>query len=353
MAEKYSHPDGGYGIDGAGFVIDKANQLGNFIGQHLKNQATQHFATGEQKANARRQQEQDRTEPNSTTLRGQQNTSPLGLAGSEMPTDPASKKIQQGIFDRAFANYRANRGTTATGTEPLVTPAARARDSEVQRMAQQYGGNDMRLALMEKAPGETPEDLVKFYQAQRSAGQDETIKQEMVQYFAQQDAFANSQFGGEKAAQMFVDQNPDVAFREFNKNVPLEVLSRGDEQSLRTSPSTESFGDGEGGMDMSIDMNKAAVMRTYNQDNAYQVHKDATPTQSLKTDLTGLADQPDVNAEKPPLMASPFAAANKQTFDLLGIESTFGEDALGEDQFMRLKQRLESIKGNKGFSYDR
>ena len=353
MAEKYSHPDGGYGIDGAGFVIDKANQLGNFIGQHLKNQATQHFATGEQKANARRQQEQDRTEPNSTTLRGQQNTSPLGLAGSEMPTDPASKKIQQGIFDRAFANYRANRGTTATGTEPLVTPAARARDSEVQRMAQQYGGNDMRLALMEKAPGETPEDLVKFYQAQRSAGQDETIKQEMVQYFAQQDAFANSQFGGEKAAQMFVDQNPDVAFREFNKNVPLEVLSRGDEQSLRTSPSTESFGDGEGGMDMSIDMNKAAVMRAYNQDNAYQVHKDATPTQSLKTDLTGLADQPDVNAEKPPLMASPFAAANKQTFDLLGIESTFGEDALGEDQFMRLKQRLESIKGNKGFPYDR
>ena len=106
-------------------------------------------------------------------------------------------------------------------------------------------------------------------------------------------------------------------------------------------------------MDMSIDMNKAAVMRTLNQDNAYQVHKDATPTQSLKTDLTGLADQPDVNAEKPRLMASPFATANKQTFDLLGIESTFGEDALGEDQFMRLKQRLESIKGNKGFSYDR
>tara|TARA_Y100000592_G_scaffold57758_1_gene90390 strand:+ start:417 stop:1232 length:816 start_codon:yes stop_codon:yes gene_type:complete len=271
-----------------------------------------------------------------------------------MPTDPASQKIQQGIFDKAFANYRANRGTTDTGTEPLVTPAERARDSEVQRMAQQYGGNDMRLALMEKAPGETPEDLVKFYQAQRSAGQDETMKQEMVQYFAQQDAFANSQFGGEKAAQMFVDQNPDVAFREFNKNVPLEVLSRGDEQSLRTSPSTESFGDGEGGMDMSIDMNKAAVMRTYNQDNAYQVHKDATPTQSLKTDLTGLADQPDVNAEKPRMMSSPFADANKQVFDLLGIESTYGRDVLGEEQLMRLRQRLESIKGtNKGFSYDR
>lgn len=105
---------------------------------------------------------------------------------------------------------------------------------------------------------------------------------------------------------------------------------------------------------MSIDMNKAAVMRTYNQDNAYQVHKDATPTQSLKTDLTGLADQPDVDAEKPRMMASPFADANKQAFDLLGIESTYGKDVLGEEQLMRLRQRLESIKGtNKGFSYDR
>ena len=327
------------------------------------------FQTPEQRRNAEQSVQADAPMNQSTTLRGQQETAPLSLLGIGgkpltnsqgraerplMPTDPASQKIQQGIFDKAFANFRANRGTTATGTEPQVTPAERARDSEVQRMAQQYGGNDMRLALMEKAPGETPEDLVKFYQAQRSAGQDETMKQEMVQYFAQQDAFANSQFGGEKAAQMFVDQNPDVAFREFNKNVPLEVLSRGDEQSLRTSPSTESFGDGEGGMDMSIDMNKAAVMRTYNQNNAYQVHKDATPTQSLKTDLTGLADQPDVNAEKPRMMSSPFADANKQVFDLLGIESTYGRDVLGEEQLMRLRQRLESIKGtNKGFSYDR
>ena len=334
------------------------------------------FQTAEQRRNAQQLAQADAPMAQSTTLRGQQNTSPLGMpqdVGSKvmqtaitrsamglkgpaakdksaMPQDVASKAMQQAIFDNAFGAYR--RGDPLTPV-PQVTPAERARESEVQRMAQQYGGNDMRLALMEKAPGETPEDLVKFYQAQRSAGQDETMKQEMVNYFSQQEAFANSQFGGEKAAQMFVDQNPDIAFREFNKNVPLEVISKGDEQSLRTSPSTESFGDGEGGMDMSIDMNKAAVMRTYNQDNAYQVHKDATPTQSLKTDFTGLADQPDVNAEKPRLMASPFAAANKQTFDLLGIESTFGEDALGEDQFMRLKQRLESIKGNKGFSYDR
>ena len=356
MAEKYSHPDGGYGFDGAGFATEKASQLGNFLSQHLKSQATQHFATGEQKANARRQQEQDRSGANNTTLRGQQDTSPLSMlgisgqpltrsrGGSNLPAD--YKQTEQ------RAGAKADEFRSGAGFTPMVSPAERARDSEVQRMAQQYGGNDMRLALMEKAPGETPEDLVKFYQAQRSAGQDETMKQEMVQYFAQQDAFANSQFGGEKAAQMFVDQNPDVAFREFNKNVPLEVLSRGDEQSLRTSPSTESFGDGEGGMDMSIDMNKAAVMRTYNQDNAYQVHKDATPTQSLKTDLTGLADQPDVDAEKPRMMASPFADANKQAFDLLGIESTYGKDVLGEEHLMRLRQRLESIKGNKGFSYN-
>ena len=362
MARKYSHPDGGYGFDGAGFAMDKASQLGNFLSQHLKNQATQHFATGEQKAAAKKAQELDRSGMNGNTLRGiQAGTEALTMMGAKPEFvefvergrraryDERMKRTQGDILERAGITPSEPSGFT-----PMVTPAERARDSAAQEMAQQYGGNDMRLALMEKAPGETPEDLVKFYQAQRSAGQDETMKQEMVQYFAQQDAFANSQFGGEKAAQMFVDQNPDVAFREFNKNVPLEVLSRGDEQSLRTSPSTESFGDGEGGMDMSIDMNKAAVMRTYNQDNAYQVHKDATPTQSLKTDLTGLADQPDVNAEKPRMMASPFADANKQVFDLLGIESTYGKDILGEEQLMRLRQRLESIKGtNKGFSYDR
>ena len=340
------------------------------------------FQNSEQRRNAEQSVQADAPMNQSTTLRGQQNTSPLG-----MPQDVGSKVMQtaitrsamglnkspakadtsgQAVFDQQFGAFRKEQQlkrmmdrldvpyTPLQRPVEQVTPAVRARESEIQRMAQQYGGNDMRLALMEKAPGETPEDLVKFYQAQRSAGQDETMKQEMVQYFAQQDAFANSQFGGEKAAQMFVDQNPDIAFREFNKNVPLEVISKGDEQSLRTSPSTESFGDGEGGMDMSIDMNKAAVMRTYNQDNAYQVHKDATPTQSLKTDLTGLADQPDVNAEKPRMMSSPFADANKQVFDLLGIESTYGRDVLGEEQLMRLRQRLESIKGtNKGFSYDR
>lgn len=345
------------------------------------------FQTPEQRRNAEQSVQADAPQNQSGNLRGQQNTAPLYMGESleayrNVPTkeryrpDPKARGLQ-GAFDfvdyqltgkqprRGPANLpadykateqgagrKANEFRPGAGFTPMVTPAEQARQSEVQRMAQQYGGNDMRLALMEKAPGETPEDLVKFYQAQRSAGQDETMKQEMVQYFAQQDAFANSQFGGEKAAQMFVDQNPDVAFREFNKNVPLEVLSRGDEQSLRTSPSTESFGDGEGGMDMSIDMNKAAVMRTYNQDNAYQVHKDATPTQSLKTDLTGLADQPDVDAEKPRMMASPFADANKQAFDLLGIESTYGKDVLGEEHLMRLRQRLESIKGNKGFSYN-
>ena len=156
------------------------------------------FQSQEQRRNAEQSVQADAPQNQPGNLRGQQNTALLGLAGSEMPTDPASKKIQQGIFDKAFANYRANRGTTATGTEPLVEPAERARDSEVQRMAQQYGGFDMGMAIREKAQGKTPEDLVKFYQAQRAAGQDETMKQEMVQYFAQQDAFANHSLAAKK-----------------------------------------------------------------------------------------------------------------------------------------------------------
>ena len=43
MAKKYSHPDGGYGFDGAGFAMDKASQLGNFLGQHLKHLYSQYF----------------------------------------------------------------------------------------------------------------------------------------------------------------------------------------------------------------------------------------------------------------------------------------------------------------------
>ena len=175
------------------------------------------------------------------------------------------------------------------------------------------------------------------------------MKQEMIQYFSKQKGFADSQFGGDKAAQMFVEQNPDVAFREFNKNVPLEVISKGDEQSLRTSPSTEQFGDGEGGMDMSIDMNKAAVMRSYNQNNAFGPLSEAAYPQSLKTDLTGVAGQPNVDAEKPRMVASPFAKANKPAFDLLGIESTFAEDSLGEEHLSRLKRRLDSIKQSGSF----
>jgi len=307
-----------------------------------------------------------------TTLRGPQNTSELGMpqdVGSKamqtaitrsamgisrppakdrsaMPQDVASKAMQQAIFDNAFSAYR--RGDPLTPV-PQVTPPERARDSEAQRMAQQYGGNDMRLAIMDAAQGKTPEDLVKFYQAQRSAGQDETMKQEMIQYFSRQKGFSDSQFGGEKAAQMFVEQNPDVAFREFNKNVPLEVISKGEEQSLRTSPSTEQFGDGEGGMDMSIDMNKAAIMRSYNQSNAFGPLSEAAYPQSLKTDFTGLAGQPNIEAEKPQMAASPFAKANKQAFDLLGIESTFAEESLGEEQLSRLKQRLDSIKRSGSF----
>ena len=312
-----------------------------------------------------------------TTLRGPQNTSELG-----MPQDVGSKAMQtaitrsamgieqglsrpqdkgQAVFNEQFGAFQKEQQlkrmmerldvpyTPLQTPVPQVTPAERARDSEAQRMAQQYGGNDMRLAIMDAAQGKTPEDLVKYYQAQRSAGQDETMKQGMIQYFSKQKGFADSQFGGDKAAQMFVEQNPDVAFREFNKNVPLEVISKGDEQSLRTSPSTEQFGDGEGGMDMSIDMNKAAVMRSYNQNNAFGPLSEAAYPQSLKTDLTGVAGQPNVDAEKPRMVASPFAKANKPAFDLLGIESTFAEDSLGEEQLSRLKRRLDSIKQSGSF----
>ena len=128
-------------------------------------------------------------------------------------------------------------------------PAERARESEAQRMAQQYGGNDMGLAIMEEAPGKTPEDLVKYYQAQRGAGEDQDDEAEdgPILRYAASVGFADSQFGGEKAAQMFVDQNPDIAFGEFNKNVPLEVISDGDEQSSRfASKGMKAHFEGEG-----------------------------------------------------------------------------------------------------------
>ena len=84
MAKKYSHPDGGYGFDGAGFAMDKASQLGNFLGQHLKNQANQHFATGEQKAAAKKAQELDRSGMNGNTLRGiQAGTEALTMMGAK------------------------------------------------------------------------------------------------------------------------------------------------------------------------------------------------------------------------------------------------------------------------------
>ena len=97
------------------------------------------FQTAEQRRNAQQVAQADASGMQDSSLRGKQETAPLSMLGIGgqpltnnqaraerplMPTDPASKKIQQGIFDKAFANYRANRGTTATGTEPLVTPAS-------------------------------------------------------------------------------------------------------------------------------------------------------------------------------------------------------------------------------------
>ena len=99
------------------------------------------FQTAEQRRNAQQVAQADASGMQDSSLRGKQETAPLSMLGIGgqpltnnqgraerplMPTDPASQKIQQGIFDKAFANFRANRGTTATGTEPLVTPAALA-----------------------------------------------------------------------------------------------------------------------------------------------------------------------------------------------------------------------------------
>ncbi len=168
------------------------------------------FQTSEQRRNAKQIAQADASGMQNSSLRGQQNTSPLGMPQdfgsnvmqtaitrsamglrkpttkdkSAMPQDVGSKVMQQAIFDNAFGAYR--RGDPLTPV-PQVTPAERARDSEAQRMAQQYGGNEMRLAIMDKAPlsdvvAERPEDLVKYYQAQRSAGQDETMKQEMINF---------------------------------------------------------------------------------------------------------------------------------------------------------------------------
>ena len=363
MAKKYSHPDGGYGFDGAGFAMDKASQLGNFLGQHLKNQANQHFATGEQRAAAKKAQELDRSGMNGNTLRGiQAGTEALTMMGAKPEFvqfvergrraryDARMERTQGDILERAGITPSASSGFT-----PHVAPADQARESERQRMAQQYGGNEMRLAIMDQAPGKNPEDLVKYYQAQQSAGGDPTLKQKMVQHFATQPGFTDHQLGGEKAASMFVDQNPDIAFREFNKNVPLEVIGDGSDAQIRVQGNEGAVQGEAAGIDMGVDMNKAAVQREINEKVAFEPLNQALAAQAAKTDTgTGVSGMQPGSAAVPAEFQGQLASnldwkANKEVANL-GL--TLGTFDTSDPAFDFVRKAVESMKGNKGFSYD-
>ena len=364
MAKKYSHPDGGYGFDGAGFAMDKASQLGNFLGQHLKNQANQHFATGEQKAAAKKAQELDRSGMNGNTLRGiQAGTEALTMMGAKPEFvefvergrraryDERMKRTQGEILERAGITPPESSGFT-----PMVTPAERARESEAQRMAQQYGGNEMRLAIMDKAPGNTPEDLVKYYQAQRSAGEDSTLKQKMVQHFATQPGFTDVQgMDPEQAASDFVSQNPDIAFREFNKNVPLEVIGDGRDAQIRVQGNEGAVQGEAAGIDMNVDMNKAAVQQEVNQKVAFEPLNQAVAAQFAKTDTgTGVSGMQPGSVAVPAeyqgqLKSNLDWKANKEVANL-GL--SLGAFDTSDPAFEFVRKAVESMKGNKGFSYD-
>jgi len=363
MAKKYSHPDGGYGFDGAGFAMDKASQLSNFLGQHLKNQATQHFATGEQKAAAKKAQELDRSGMNGNTLRGiQAGTEALTMMGAKPEFiefvergrraryDERMKRTQGDILERAGITPPESSGFT-----PMVTPAERARDSAAQEMAQQYGGYDMGLAIRKEAPGKTPEDLVAYYQAQRGAGGDPTLKQKMVQHFATQPGFTDHQLGGEKAAAMFVDQNPDIAFREFNKNVPLEVIGDGSDAQIRVQGNEGAVQGEAAGIDMDVDMNKAAVQREVNEKVAFEPLNQALAAQSAKTDTgTGVSGMQPGSVAVPAEFQGQLKSnldwkANKEVANL-GL--SLGAFDTSDPAFAFVRKAVESMKGNKGFSYD-
>jgi len=358
MAKKYSHPDGGYGFDGAGFAMDKASQLGNFLGQHLKNQANQHFATGEQRAAAKKAQELDRSGMNGNTLRGiQAGTEALTMLGAKPEFIQFVERGRRARYDARMQRTQSDilQRAGITPPEPMVTPRERAEDSRLQEMAQQYGGYDMGLAIRDKAPGKTPEDLVKYYQAQRGAGEDPTLKQKMVQHFATQPGFTDHQLGGEKAASMFVDQNPDIAFREFNKNVPLEVIGDGSDAQIRVQGNEGAVQGEAAGIDMGVDMNKAAVQREINEKVAFEPLNQALAAQAAKTDTgTGVSGMQPGSVAVPAEFQGQLASnldwkANKEVANL-GL--TLGTFDTSDPAFDFVRKAVESMKGNKGFSYD-
>ena len=212
------------------------------------------FQTPEQRRNAEQSVQADAPQNQSGNLRGQQNTAPLYMGESldayrNVPTkeryrpDPKARGLQ-GAFDfidyqltgkqprRGPANLpadykateqeagrKANEFRSGAGFTPMVTPAERARESEAQRMAQQYGGNEMRLALMNKAP--TDQRLVDYYGAQARGAQ--SLSSQMGEYFA-----GTERFGGDRGlADQFVQQHAGVAFREYIKANPPAVVGEG------------------------------------------------------------------------------------------------------------------------------
>ena len=358
MAKKYSHPDGGYGFDGAGFAMDKASQLGNFLGQHLRNQATQHFATGEQKAAAKKQQELDRSGMNGNTLRGiQAGTEALTMMGAKPEFIEFVERGRRARYDARMQRTQSDilQRAGITPPEPMVTPRERAEDSRLQEMAQQYGGYDMGLAIRDKAPGNTPEELVKYYQAQRGAGEDPTLKQKMVQHFATQPGFTDHQLGGDRAASMFVEQNPDIAFREFNKNVPLEVIGDGSDAQIRVKGNEGAVQGEAAGIDMNVDMNKAAVQQEVNQKVAFEPLNQAVAAQFAKTDTgTGVTGMQPGSVAVPAEFQGQLKSnldwkANKEVANL-GLN--LGTFDTSDPAFDFVRKAVESMKGNKGFSYD-
>ena len=358
MAKKYSHPDGGYGFDGAGFAIDKASQLGNFLGQHLRNQATQHFATGEQKAAAKKQQELDRSGMNGNTLRGiQAGTEALTMMGAKPEFIEFVERGRRARYDARMQRTQSDilQRAGITPPEPMVTPRERAEDSRLQEMAQQYGGYDMGLAIRDKAPGNTPEELVKYYQAQRGAGEDPTLKQKMVQHFATQPGFTDHQLGGDRAASMFVEQNPDIAFREFNRNVPLEVIGDGSDAQIRVKGNEGAVQGEAAGIDMNVDMNKAAVQQEVNQKVAFEPLNQAVAAQFAKTDTgTGVTGMQPGSVAVPAEFQGQLKSnldwkANKEVANL-GLN--LGTFDTSDPAFDFVRKAVESMKGNKGFSYD-
>ena len=352
------------------------------------------FQTAEQRRNAQQVAQADASGMQDSSLRGQQDTAPLSMLGIGgqpltnkagradkplMPTDPASKRIQQGIFDKAFENYRSGQGT-----EPLVTPAERARESEMTRMAQQYGGNEMRLALMDKAP--TDQRLVDYYGAQARGAQ--ALGDQMGEYFAN-----TERFGGDRAlADQFVQQHAGVAFREYIKANPQAVVGEGqkaafssiepeaiqdtmDQGGLSREAAIRQIqqgtaaltGEAEGSnrlqgaeaqMDGTIDVGRGMRDRESNQANAFGPLREASLNQAVKTDEgAGVVGMQPSSASIPAedmgrLASSPFYAGNKEEINKLGINAAVDPGLLDSLVSQRLRQQLASIKGNKGFSYD-